>query len=64
MQFLKGIGYVFQENEPQNHVFVFGSIDVFSQFVCGFLKLLFNGFLIDCFFFGHKRVYELNEFLS
>ena len=62
VQFIEGIGNVFEENKPENDVFVFGSVDVFAEGIGGFPELLFEWF----FFFrsdslSHKsRLLKMN----
>jgi hypothetical protein len=40
--FFKRVGDVFEEDQAEYDVFVFGGIDVFAQFVGGFPELLFQ----------------------
>jgi hypothetical protein len=54
MQFFKGIGYVFQEDKPQYNVFIFGSIDVLSEFISGFPNCFSIGSCVEFSFLAIK----------
>ena len=54
VQRLEGVGDVFEEDEAEEDVFIFGGVDVLAQLVGRFPQLFFEGFFFGVALFSRK----------